>query len=510
MITAPAPADHVARFGAAVARVLGLQFDETRRGVLVDALERRVEATSVGVDQYLDELERASLSRDEIRALARELTVGETYFFRNMAQFNALAEAVLPERLGVRSSVRRLRILSAGCASGEEAYSIAMTARDRITESGWDVSITGVDVNSSSLEKAKLGLYSKWSLRETPPELQRRWFRASAREHALDPSILRSVRFEERNLADPAPGFWMPDSYDVIFCRNVLMYFTPEIARAVVDRATRALMPRGYLFLGHAETLRGLSHDYHLCHTHDTFYYQRKEVLSDGIDVAQGGHPASVPDGILSVEVTWASTWVETIRRSADEIETISNQRGASFDPAPALPRPRVRRPDIGRAMQLLERERFADALALLGELPPDAMSDPDVLLLRAVLLTHSGQLEAAESACFELRGVDELSAGAHYLLALCREGVGDRSGAAEHNRVAAYLDPGFAMPHLHLGLLARRAGDLTAAQRELKEALVLLAREDASRVLLFGGGFTREALTNLCRAELRAVGGDR
>jgi chemotaxis protein methyltransferase CheR len=130
--------------------------------------------------------------------------------------------------------------------------------------------------------------------------------------------------------------------------------------------------------------------------------------------------------------------------------------------------------------------------------------------LLNAALLTHRGQLAEAEHACRRLLEVDELSAGAHYLLALCREGAHDRSGATYHDQVAAYLDPVFAMPHLHLGLLARRGGDRPGAQRALEEALPLLQREDTSRLLLFGGGFSREALIALCRTELAGCGGSR
>jgi len=103
---------------------------------------------------------------------------------------------------------------------------------------------------------------------------------------------------------------------------------------------------------------------------------------------------------------------------------------------------------------------------------------------------------------------VDELNAGAHYVLALCRENSADRAGAAEHDRVAVYLDPTFAMPRLHLGLLARHAGDRDTARRELEQALLLLRSEDPSRLLLFGGGFNREALIVLCRSALRDCGG--
>ena len=136
---------------------------------------------------------------------------------------------------------------------------------------------------------------------------------------------------------------------------------------------------------------------------------------------------------------------------------------------------------------------------------PTRRSSDPDVLLLRAVLLVHSGQIALAEDACHRLLGIDELNAGAHYAMALCREGAGDSRGATDRDQRAAHLDPAFAMPRMHLGLLARRAGNREAAQRELSQAIVLLQREDASRLLLFGGGFSRDALLALCRAELQA-----
>jgi chemotaxis protein methyltransferase CheR len=142
--------------------------------------------------------------------------------------------------------------------------------------------------------------------------------------------------------------------------------------------------------------------------------------------------------------------------------------------------------------------------------IPEDAGGDADVLLLHAALLTHSGALGPAESKCRQLLAVDDLNAGAHYLLALCREGTGDRGAALEHDQTATYLDPGFAMPHLHQGLLARKSGNLEMARGELSQALVLLGGEDPSRLLLFGGGFNRESLMALCRAELQRCGGSR
>lgn len=485
-MTSTPQATDLDRFRSVVARWFGLHFDDNRLAVLAEVLERRVAASRETSDAYLARLERSGPPREEIRRLAQEITVGETYFFRNPEQFRAFAEITRP--------LSRLRVLSAGCASGEEAYSLAIIARSH-GQPGAEVSIVGVDVNGAALAKASRGIYSPWSLRETSPELQRRWFATAGNEHTVDPSLRTTVRFEERNLANDEPTLWRPESYDVVFCRNVLMYLTTESARAVVARIDRALVPGGHLFLGHAETLRGLSSGFHLCHTHGTFYYRRKDAAN-----AETGEP-------LAERGVEAASWVETVQRSATRIEELSErsdpvfERGAKVAPGPS-------RTDVGQAIELLRDERFAEALQALGEPPTGSSRDPDALLLRAVLLTLSGSLDEAEAVCNDLCRLDELSAGAHYLLALCREGAGDTGGAEEHDRTAAYLDPSFAMPRLHLGLLARRAGDFRRARHEIGQARDLLAREDPSRILLFGGGFTREALSHLCQSELQAIGG--
>jgi chemotaxis protein methyltransferase CheR len=512
----------VERFRAIVADRFGLYFDDTKLGLLAEVFKRRIDASGIPSEVYLDRLMAAQNSREEIGALAEELTVTETYFLRNMDQFRALIEVALPDRMRAQRARRSLQLLSAGCASGEEAYSLAAMVRQHLPEAaGWDVTIRGVDINKAMITKARRGHYSAWSLREMPSDFQQRWFRVKGREFDLDQSIRAMVTFELRNLIEDDPSFWLPQTFDIIFCRNVLMYFVPEMARAIVTRLSRALVPGGYLFLGHAENLRGLSQDFHLRHTHGTFYYQRKqgdtECSPPDITTVAWTGPASSPGALLALEdplvsvVEAADSWVDTIRRAAGRIQTLSENRAAPGAPAqrgsdrtPAVS-PRW---DLDRSLELLRKERFAEALALVGALPPESAGDPDVLLLRAVLLTQSGDLSGAERVCAELLAFDEMNAGAHYLLAICREGLGDRQGAIEHDQVAVYLDPGFAMPRLHLGLLARRAGEPETARRELGQAFLLFQREDSSRVLLFGGGFSRESLVSLCRSELGACGG--
>jgi chemotaxis protein methyltransferase CheR len=500
-------ANTIERFRSVVAGRLGLHFDDGRRAFLADVLQRRIETAGRDVDAYLSRLEWDA-PRDEIAALALELTVPETYFFRHVEQYRAFIEVVVPERLAHRRAERRLRILSLGCASGEEPYTLAMLVRDAVTDPAWDVSILGVDVNPAVLEQARRGRFSAWALRDTPAPDRDRWFRAEGREFVLDAALRASVRFEQHNLVDDDPQLWRWGSYDVVFCRNVVMYFAPEQAQRVIARIARALCPGGYLFLGHAETLRGISSDFHLQHTHETFYYQRKEQVVQPSVSSPASEPRALPIASLCDAAADTDTWVEAIRRASERVVNLTDSRpqertrrgSVKTSPTPSL--------DLGLVFELLRKERFAEALTIVEALPPASGRDPDVLLLRAVLLVHGGQLADADAACRGLLEVDELSAGAHYLLALCREGAGDCAAATHHDQAAAYLDPGFAMPHLHLGLLARRGADHTTARQALGHALVLLRREDASRVLLFGGGFSREALIALCRTELVRCGG--
>ncbi len=499
----------VERFRDAVARRLGLYFDDGKMDYLADALRQQIEATGCPcAASYIDRL--VTGGRNEVRTLAGLLTVTETYFLRNPDHFDALAEVVLPER--TRDGRHSLRILSAGCASGEEAYSLAMTVRDRgarwFTPS--QVQIHGVDINPTMIERALRARYSRWSLRGAPDEIRARYFRADGQDFVLDEAVRSMVTFAERNLIEDGPALWQRESYDVIFCRNVIMYWPMSTACLVIAHIAQALAEGGFLFLGHAETLRGISQDFHLRHTHGTFYYQRREAVAPragaAVPFTPPALPAALPIGPFHAMVESTESWVEAIQRASDRIADLAR------DPVGALPVqvPAARRPldDLGRAVDLLRAERFRDALDLLHALPPEVQDDPDALLLRAVLMTNAGDLDDAEALCWKVLARDELNASAHYLVALCREHAGDRPGALEHDQTAVYLDAGFAMPRLHLGLLAKRSGDLPAARRELAQAQVLLASEDASRILLLGGGFTRDTLVELCRAELRACEG--
>jgi chemotaxis protein methyltransferase CheR len=479
--------DDLARFRGLLGVRLGLAFEESRLDQVAAALRARAARHGGNVGAYLDRLEREP-SLEELSEIARVVTVNETYFFRHAQQFDALRALLATWRRPAPP-----RILSAGCASGEEAYSLAILLRERWPER--EPSVVAADINPAVLERAREARYSAWSLRETPPPCSARWFHAVGRELALDEDIRRSVRFVRANLAAEEPELLAAGAFDVIFCRNILMYFTPDCARAAVERLARALVPEGHLFLGSAETLRGISDDFHLRHSHGAFYYQRKSERE----------LAPPPERFeRQLASSAGGDWALAIERAAARITQLAG------DAPSARPEPSGARPagaSLGAALDLLQRERFAEALGHVRALPPGER-DLEALLLEAVLLASSGQFAEADGACRRLLGVDELNAGAHYVLALCDAAAGRSDSAVYHDRVALYLDPGFAMPRLHLGLLLRRSGDRAGARVELGQARASLEREDAARLSMFGGGFNRAALLALCHAELQLTGG--
>ena len=491
-MTSVLSAEEVECFRQAVAARMGMRFDNDRLPMLEEALATRLRATSTRVEEYVAHHLPKPAEQGE---LARLLSVVETYFLRNREQFHAFSELL---RARAVSGARYLRVLSAGCSSGEEPYSIALTIREVLPDfASWNVSITAFDLNPDGLARAKAGRYRIWSLRETPADLQQRYFTQHGDEFILDPAIRGMARLESRNLVDPDPAFWRPEAFDVIFCRNVLMYLTPESARAVVERFACSLALGGHLFLGHAETLRGVSGAFNLCHTHGTFYY-RKRAHAGEVEPPPQRVETPVPAMPLPVDVSW----FEAIADSSRRIRSLSAPDQVA-PPAQAAP---PEEDEVARAMGLWKLDRFQEALAVLGG-PSCKRDDPDRLLLKAMLLVSSADSAAATRACDRLLEIDELNAGAHYVKALCSEHAGNPREAIEHDQAAVYLDADFAMPHLHLGLLARRVGDTETARRELLTARNLFAREDAGRIVLFGGGFGREQLTSLCEAELKAAG---
>lgn len=308
-------------FDLLVERRFGHGQDPLRAAERSQVLESRMRAT--GVASYAAYSQLLGSSSAEWQALAPLLTVPETYFFRLPDQFEALCGAVLPALLRSRAPLRRLRLLSAGCASGEEAFTMRMLLNERFhqlaavasartagtapgerregvrrQEDAWQVDIDGFDLSARAIERGLAGLFSEWSLRGTSPARQAVNFTREDKSFRLRPQAMAGVSLRLGNLLEPpAPA---EPQYDVIFCRNVLIYFSDASVQRAIQHLTERLAPGGYLFLGPAESLRGLTRNYKLCQTHDVFYYQRRENLLAEDEPAPGGwgsHRAT-PDGL--------------------------------------------------------------------------------------------------------------------------------------------------------------------------------------------------------------------
>ncbi len=470
-------ADELARFTTAVETHLGIRVAD-RGPVMTEILKRR-SARHASVHAYISVLEAAD--PQELRELVTEVSIGETYFFRHAEQCQAYADLV-PQ---IAAEKGHVKVLSAGCSSGEEPYTLAILARERLPDPN-AVSVRAFDLNPAALAKAHRARYSRWALRATSDAQERRWFVSHGREVEVAAEIKRAIAFSETNLL--SDGSWSHDSFDLIFCRNVIMYFSEDNQRAVVARLVRALAPGGYLFLGHAETLRTRPPELELCHTHGTFYYRRGKGRT-----AAAAAPIAKP---------MRTEWVADIASAAERVTAIVGT-------ALALPaREAVAESPLLPIHAMICEERFAEATAALAALPALTARDGEARLYGAIVQTHTGAAASAEATCRELIEGDPRAAGAHYVLALCRASAGDPLGAEHHALEALAIDPGFAMACVQLAFLARRAGARAHAATLLARAIAAVEAEQPDRFALFAGGFSRATLVALLQSELAAVRG--
>ena len=459
---------------ALVAEHVGLEILDHRLQDLAHAVYKRVETLELDCAAlYLQRLVSTSGKADELLALVQALTVGETYFFRYLDQLRVLVEVALPDCLQARGDEAPVRVLSAGCSTGEEPYTVAMLLRTHFPRHlRKRIEIKACDLNMASLDRAVAGRYARWALRETSPAIREQFFDPDEKESILKPEVRRMVSFEHRNLASDDSTFWYPATFDIILFRNVSIYFTPQATIQVLTRMTRALRPGGYLFLGHSETLTGRSTAFDLRHTHGAFYFQLRKAV----------------DPVVSGERT--TTMIED-RVTAEPVAP----------PDEALL-------DCGQVLALIHLQQSVEALRLIEGGSPAERQSAEVQTMLAVILTNRGDVAGARRVCERLLASDSMSAAAHYLLAICLEHAGDRAGAVVESRMASHLDPDFAMPLMHVGLMSRRLGDCASALAALERAVELFALEDISRIMLFGGGFNREVLIRLCRSEINACRG--
>ena len=455
----------LSRLSQFVADEMALEFPETRWR----DLERGIQAaaSTAGAPDavsYAEWLLSAPLSRTQIESLAGELTVGETYFFRDKRMFDLLEESILPALIRERQSGdRRLRIWSAGCCTGEEPYSIAILL-DRVLPlaSQWQITILATDINPRYLRKASEGIYTEWSFRNPPAWLKQGYFTpAPGKRYQILPRIRNRVTFEYLNLAeDTYPSLsGHTNAMDLIFCRNVLMYFSPERVRHVAGKMNRCLVDKGWLIVSPTEVSSDM-------------FPQFTPVYYDGaILYRKGRAPAPV-----------APAW-----------------------PIPEIPVPQpFFEPQVTGVPQVLfEAGEFAEAKEQIETATEEAEPNVEQMTLLAKICANMGELSKALEWTEKALAADKLRPGVHYLRATILQEQGAADEAAAALRRTIYLEPGFVLAYFALGNLALGRRQRGEAERHFAHALDALAGCQPDDILPESDGLAAGRLRQIIESTL-------
>jgi len=272
-------------------QISGIYQSEEKLYLLASRCARRMSAVHAKTPaEYLEHLTVRGNREAELRLLLNEITIGETYMFRSPPQLEALRSVILPQILKAKSAMgfKRLHLWSAGCSTGEEPYTLAMFLLEESEKmlAGWTFDILATDLNDNSLAAAKAGIYGEYALRSTSEALRRKYFKPHDEKRLQAGEQLKSlIRFERVNLNDDSKMTFLK-GMDIIFCCNVLIYFDLGSKRKVMQHFYSNLLPGGYMFMGHAESLYQVDDRFHLVHCPGAIGYWKPPVGYTG-----GGKP---------------------------------------------------------------------------------------------------------------------------------------------------------------------------------------------------------------------------
>jgi chemotaxis protein methyltransferase CheR len=434
----------------------------------------------------------ARLSSADLRTLATHLTIGETYFFRERPSFNAIANEILPILIHRRrAGNKRLRVWSAACSTGEEAYSLAILVQQVLPDwQEWNISILATDINPMFLRKAEAGIYGEWSFRESGPDFRQRYFTpAGERRYRIRADVRELVTFSELNLAqDGFPSVATDtNAMDLILCRNVLTYFTPAHARKLVSSMHHALVDDGWLIVAPSECSQALFAGFTAVNFPGSILYRKRaphEPVPHSTAIPQVFEADPTPS--LTLEARSVDAMLSSVRVVAT----------APVDPHGAL---------LDEARALYSRGRYGEAVTLLctdfaasGSVAADAR----LLALYARALANQGDLAAALDASQRWIDLDRLDAAAHYLNAMVLQELGERARSRSALQRAVQLSADFTLAHFALGNCARAEARHAEAQKHFRNAARLLDERDADEPVPESEGLTvgrlREIITAL------------
>ncbi len=450
--------------GSVIRDRLGLHYPAERSRDLEAALSLVAGAFDCAdAEQCARRIVSRSLDGDDLDTLAQALTVGETNFFRDPEVFRALERTVLPPLIEERRDrERRLRIWSAGCCTGEEAYTIAMILQRVLPDiESWNVTLLATDLNPHFLRRARVGVYGKWSFRRVSAWSLRRHFEPTADgRHQIADGLRRMVTFDHLNLAEGGyPSvFNNTNAMDVVLCRNVLIYFDQPTVERVVTQLRSCLLPGGWLALGRSERAP------------DTVDRLRPETLDGDVwyrrdDVATEPSPRSAT----------ATAHAAASARRAAFPETIEHRFEAG---------------DYAAVASELE--------AFLAESQPTRGDRRRAIRLLAQARANLGELDEAQRWCEQALDEDGLDPRLHYLLAsvLLER---DRLDEAEASfRRALVVDDRYVLAHFALGNLMRRRRDPEAAREHFGHTLALLRHHRSEEIIPDSEGLTAGRLSEI------------
>ncbi|HBP16348.1 MAG TPA: hypothetical protein DEA08_00965 [Planctomycetes bacterium] len=452
----------------------------------LDRLEGRGFADA---EAYVDYLRGDPRGRAEVEELFTLLTVRKTSFFRNQASFDALAQEVIPRLAKGRSS---LSVWSAGCSTGEEPYSIAIVLESLLAATDTRYFVLATDIVKEALERARRGTYPQEALVGIPPEY-RAFVEQGGGQLRMNPTLRTRIDFEEHNLVHDAIPRPAEGSWDIIFCRNVFIYFSQDQISAVLRRFHRALSPGGALFLGHAEVFPGLESHFEVVFWGDSYYYRKRE--DPRVAPLRAARP---PISSSASEVTRA------LPRPAPK-------------PVPPLPDPATR--SLRRPMTTTRRRRRLSESGRWGRLSASSSGDtptrafrreetasrPFDLVVQAESQTKSGDLEGAARTLRAAIHRAPRWARARVALAQLHRRRGRLDEAIAELERATEVEPLRTEAHVVLGEVRASRGNLADAETSLRRALYLDPRRLDARYLLAGVLRDRGAPERACR-ELRNV----
>jgi len=469
---------------------LGLDFSEKREKELLQKLKPAAKEFGFhNIHEFIHWLLKNGLSNQQLEILASYLTIGETYFLREKKSFNFLEKIYLPSILQKRRGKdKHLRIWSAGCASGEEAYSIAITLLRNIPNiKDWNITILATDINPIMLKKAEKGIYSKWSFRNNPDWVFSKYFeKAGNNLFQILPEIKSMVTFAPLNLAkDTYPSLLNnTNAMDIIFCRNVLIYFSQEGIRDVTNRLYKSLLHDGVLIVSSVEMSNLISKKFAKINYEGYTIYQKGLIIdSKSKERIQNRQMPKPKANFKSIQSITKQTVEKIIisNKSIKETEKIS---------------------DYEQAIKLFEKGLFEKTENLLSILlTEDNENRKQIISLLAKTKANLGKLDEARILCDKGLEMDKTDYSLYYLTATVMQEQGKDEEAISSLRRAIYLDHNFVLAHFLLGNISLKKGHNTIGKKHLNNAISILSKLDSEDIVPESDGLTVGRFTEIITA---------